>query len=363
MNGWTGLQYTIWRVWLAVTIFFWCAKFMESVAAFREAAVASGIIDLGLLAIPYLMTWLAFPAVLMLAAGFRDRQAAIYLAVTMIAQGIATVTFASVLVVGLVLLHAMTPRMPFGSWDARGNDADWFNWLMPERVLRLAWLLLAVVAGIAAYRFYLVAGLHAMRELGLLVALVVAGVVGALGPKIRKFVFPAILLIFYLAPAGTTMTHYSLAMFALLVLLFDPGWIRPKDFGQAIVFYDGACGMCHRATRFLLAEEAERRLRFSALQGSTLTKRLDYSRRSDLPDSMVFLSERDVLYTRSMAVIACWEACGGYWRLGGLFLKLIPGELLDTVYKEIAANRARMFKKPAEACPVLPHGMRARFLP
>lgn len=363
MNGWTGLQYSIWRVWLALTIFFWCAKFMQSVAAFREAAVASGIIDLGLLAIPYLMTWLAFPAVAMLAAGYRDRVAAIYLATTILAQGIATVSFETALVLGLAGLHAMTPRMPFGSWDALGNDAEWFNWLLPERVLRLAWLLLALIAGTASYRIFQVAGVHAPRELGMLGGIVVLAVLGALLPKVRRFALPASLVLLYLAPGGTTLTHYSLATFALFVLLFDPGWIRPRDFGQAIVFYDGACGLCHRATRFLLAEEAERRLRFSPLQGTTLTKRLDYARRNDLPDSLVFLSERDVIHTRSMAVIAAGEACGGYWRLGALFLKLIPGEWMDTIYTEIAANRTSFFKKPKDACPVLPHGMRARFLP
>lgn len=363
MNGWTGLQYGVWRAWLAVTIFFWCSNFMASVAAFREVAVAQGIMDLGKLAVPYLMTMLAFPVVFLLLVGFRDRIAAIYLAATMLAQGIATVELASLLIIPLAALHAMTPRMPFGSWDARGHDAEWFNWLMPEKVIRLAWLLLALIGGIGAYRFFREFGIHAPRELALLVACVVAAVIGAASQKLRLFAWGGALVLNYFAPADTILSHYSFASFALFFLLFDPGWVRPKDFGQGILFYDGACGLCHRAVRFVLAEEAERRLRFSPVQGMTLTKRLEYSKRASLPDSMVFLTERDVVYTCAMAVIAVGEACGGLWRVGATFLKLIPGELLDTIYTEVAANRAKLFKKPSEACPVLPPGMRARFLP
>ena len=54
---------------------------------------------------------------------------------------------------------------------------------------------------------------------------------------------------------------------------------------------------------------------------------------------------------------------GGYWRLIGSVLGLVPRRLLDALYDGIARIRHRIFLRPTEACPLVPSEVRTRFLP
>src|SRR5262245_33788131 len=95
----------------------------------------------------------------------------------------------------------------------------------------------------------------------------------------------------------------SLGMVMLHLFTFDPAWIPPVTARVLeTLFYDGQCGLCHRAVRFLLAEDCASGgvFRFASLGGETFRAAL--SELSGLSDSLVLLTEDGRTLTRSRAV-------------------------------------------------------------
>jgi predicted DCC family thiol-disulfide oxidoreductase YuxK len=129
-----------------------------------------------------------------------------------------------------------------------------------------------------------------------------------------------------------------------------------------MVFYDGTCGLCHRAVRFAIARDRDgSRFRFAALGGETFRRLVPGTPPAGLPDSIVVLTPGGLLLARSAAVIHILEEIGGPWRLTGRVLALVPRGIRDRAYDGIARVRHRLFKRPANACPVTPPELRARF--
>ena len=132
--------------------------------------------------------------------------------------------------------------------------------------------------------------------------------------------------------------------------------------GPSMVFYDGACGLCHRTVRFAIARDRDgSRFRFAALGGEAFRRRVPESARAGLPDSIVVLTPDGSLLTRSGAIIHILERLGGPWGWMGSVLGLVPSRIRYLGYDGIARVRYRLFSKPTDACPVTPPEMRARF--
>jgi hypothetical protein len=53
-------------------------------------------------------------------------------------------------------------------------------------------------------------------------------------------------------------------MVMLHFFTFDPAWVKPFGAETEMIFYDGHCGLCHRAVRFVLAEDRRSRMPTSA---------------------------------------------------------------------------------------------------
>ena len=131
-----------------------------------------------------------------------------------------------------------------------------------------------------------------------------------------------------------------------------------------LVFYDGHCGLCHRAVKFALHHDPEgSRFRFAPLQGSTLREQLTPTAIGALSDSIVVLSKDGDLLQQSDAVLRMLEEIGGGWASLARIGSLIPGSLRDFAYQGIAKVRHRVFRRPDEVCPLVPDELRARFLP
>ena len=131
---------------------------------------------------------------------------------------------------------------------------------------------------------------------------------------------------------------------------------------HTMVFYDGACGLCHRTVRFAIARDRDgRHFRFAALGGQAFRRLVPEALRRGLPDSIVVLTPDGTLLARSAAVIHILERIGGPWRLPGGLLALVPQGIRDLGYDGIARVRHRLFGRPADACPVTPPELRARF--
>lgn len=129
------------------------------------------------------------------------------------------------------------------------------------------------------------------------------------------------------------------------------------------LFYDGHCGLCHGAVRFVLGHDPDGPLSFAPLQGETFATEVPEDVRAALPDSLVLLTAEGSVLTRSTAVIALLRYLGGGWGAWSRILSVLPRPLRDAGYRLVAALRHRLFKRPEGLCPILPPEVRRRFLP
>jgi predicted DCC family thiol-disulfide oxidoreductase YuxK len=131
-----------------------------------------------------------------------------------------------------------------------------------------------------------------------------------------------------------------------------------------LLFYDGHCGLCHRAVKFVLRHDRRgTAFRFAPLQGDTFQARVPPEKRAGLPDSVVVLTADGKLLTRSGAFLHIFRRLGGGWRVLAGVLEVIPRPLRDAVYNTIARIRYRVFGTRDDLCPIVPADLRARFDP
>ncbi|MCW5891065.1 MAG: DUF393 domain-containing protein [bacterium] len=134
--------------------------------------------------------------------------------------------------------------------------------------------------------------------------------------------------------------------------------------GVATLFYDGGCGLCHRAVRFVLARDRTgRAFRFAPLHGETFDALVPPAARATLPDSIVLRTPDGALHVRSAALRAIGRMLGGPWSVLAAAAGVLPTRVLDAAYDAVARVRHRLFAPPPDACPVLPPALRARFDP
>jgi predicted DCC family thiol-disulfide oxidoreductase YuxK len=152
----------------------------------------------------------------------------------------------------------------------------------------------------------------------------------------------------------------SMGMVMLHLFTADPAWLKPAG-GKSMMYYDGACGMCHRFVRFVLAEDRAAAIAFAPLSGTTFAA-LPAERRRTMPDSIIVQTDDGRLLDRSRAIAQVLMSLGGAWRVAGSLLALAPRQMADGVYDAVAAIRRRWSTAPAQACPVVPPEVRARFL-
>jgi predicted DCC family thiol-disulfide oxidoreductase YuxK len=130
------------------------------------------------------------------------------------------------------------------------------------------------------------------------------------------------------------------------------------------LFYDGHCGLCHRAVKFVLRHDRSgQAFRFAPLQGETFRARVAAERRAGLPDSVVLLTRDGELLVRSAAFLHILRRLGGGWRALAALLGVIPRGMRDIAYDFVARIRYRVFGKREDLCPIVPAEWRARFDP
>ncbi len=153
------------------------------------------------------------------------------------------------------------------------------------------------------------------------------------------------------------------------VLLFDNG-IRPGiyavDGGKHVVFYDGVCGLCNGAVRWLLDEDADQVLSFAPLQGDRAGELLSDSDIDPTQlDTIVYVrnygTKQQEILIRSRAVLAIGHDIGGMFGMLAVVAGCVPRVLLDLVYRLIARTRYRIFGKN-ELCLIPDAEIRDRFL-
>jgi len=131
-----------------------------------------------------------------------------------------------------------------------------------------------------------------------------------------------------------------------------------------ILFYDGHCGLCHRAVKFVLRHDRSgSAFRFAPLQGPTFQSRISPEQRATLPDSVVVLTASGTLLVRSGAFLHILRRLGGGWKILAAALGVIPRPVLDAAYNIVARIRYRIFGTRTDLCPVVGPALRARFDP
>jgi predicted DCC family thiol-disulfide oxidoreductase YuxK len=131
-----------------------------------------------------------------------------------------------------------------------------------------------------------------------------------------------------------------------------------------LLYYDGHCGLCHRAVLFILKRDPEGSyFRFAPLQGETFQSRVPENQRATLPDSMIIETQDGTLLLRSDAWIHILRKMGGNWKLLATLLSLIPRAVRDFFYDTIASIRHKIFRRRDDVCPLVPPELSARFNP
>lgn len=290
------------------------------------------------------------------------------------------------------MAHCIVPAAPFGSLAARGRADPNGGWRLPQSLFLAAWLLMALGYSYSGWTKLIspswvdgTAFAHVLenplarptwlRELMMALpqpllqaatwsalALELSFAPLALFARFRPWLWMAMVAMHLGLLALLDFSDLTIGMLMLHAFTFNPAWIPARQANSPdLIFYDGHCGLCHRTVRFVLAEERGNSFRFAPLVSSAFDSSVEESRRAGLPDSIILKRADGELLVRSAAVIHILQRLGGTWGLVGRLLQLVPSRLRDGVYDAIAGVRHRLFAPPADACPLLPTHLRARF--
>ena len=117
-----------------------------------------------------------------------------------------------------------------------------------------------------------------------------------------------------------------------------------------IVFFDGACGLCDRAVRWLWYH-TDADVRFAPLQGETAKERVPEKYRTP-PLSTLVVWEEDALSVESDGLVVIARRMPGLrGRLARAFTLPLARPLLNVGYRLIARNRYRWFGTTCRLAP------------
>ena len=122
---------------------------------------------------------------------------------------------------------------------------------------------------------------------------------------------------------------------------------------ENVIYYDGECGLCHLAVRFILRVDSKNKFYFSPLSN------LDNNLKNI--DSIILKKGNKVFY-EGQAIIMIFENIDNNWNYLAKVLKLIPIYLLDTAYRWVSRNRAKISVKKVSSCPIVPSYYQKRFI-
>ncbi len=409
-NGWTGGQYSLFRFVFGTYL---CIHFVQLVPWGTELFSNSGMIPEGsasplLYLFPNVLAVFDAPVFVqgllvlasglsvLFALGIRDRAASIalwYIWACIFGRNPLIANPGLPYVGWMLLAHAFLAPAPYGSWACRSRADPGSQWRMSPPIFAVAWILMALGYSYSGFTKLVspswLDGTALMRVLdnplarpgplldavlGLpepLLRLASFGALGfelfyaplALSKRMRPILWAAMLFMHLSLIMLIDFADLSMGMVMLHLFTFNPDWIPPRRAAATErIFYDGNCGLCHRAIRFVLSEDRTgNAFNFAALQGEVFHKTVSDAERVTLADSLVVRTAEGVLLTRSTAVIHLAKRLGGFWRFAGKLGQMIPRALRDSAYDAVARVRHRLFRRPSESCPILPAHLRQRF--
>jgi predicted DCC family thiol-disulfide oxidoreductase YuxK len=138
---------------------------------------------------------------------------------------------------------------------------------------------------------------------------------------------------------------------------------------RALMVFDGLCGLCNSAVRWVTQQDHADRFRFTPLQSeltAVILSRHGINREAVLKSNTVYLvldagTERERLLTKSNVTVNMLLLLGGRWRVLGYLLRTVPTPLRNTAYGVFARNRYRLTGR-YEVCPLPTDAERMKFL-
>ena len=139
----------------------------------------------------------------------------------------------------------------------------------------------------------------------------------------------------------------------------------PDSGPEAIVLYDGVCGLCNRAVQFLLKRDRHDRLRFASLQsdfaGDLLERHGLNPTNLDTVYAVINHGRADEqLLAKGDAFLLFGKVLGGVWNLARLG-RIVPRSIRNSLYDFVARHRYQVFGKFA-ACPLPDVAQKHKFL-
>jgi predicted DCC family thiol-disulfide oxidoreductase YuxK len=133
----------------------------------------------------------------------------------------------------------------------------------------------------------------------------------------------------------------------------------------AILLYDGTCGFCDGAVKFILRVDRRGEMRFAALDSDFGAAVVERHPALATVDSIVYVEDPNGLgervSVRSDAALRVATYLGGPWRALGVVAGLIPAPARDWLYDRFASIRYRVFGR-VDSCALPAPGVRARFI-
>ncbi len=343
-TGWTGGQYSIFRALLGVHLL------ITSILQHTQLS-SMGNVVFGIIAITG-----AFLSVLLI-LGYLDHLAAILLAVLWaIRFGVIPggPTEAEPLLVFLLLAHLEMPRSPLGSLHYAPPMAD-TPWRMPAPVHGLI-----SIIGCGYYTTIGLAGLFHLNYSIVLALLLVSPLSLVTRYQRNVWLLQLMAITLFLLQHG----QWAIPLLPFHFFMFDPRWVpSTRPTAPEKVFFDGGCGLCHRTILLALVEDEDgSRFRFSPIGSPAFNEALSAEQRVGLPDSVVVVTDRGELLTKSRAILHILGRLGGSWRVVSAVLGIIPLGVADFFYDGIALFRKWIFPVPNVSCPLVPGYWSERFM-
>ena len=138
---------------------------------------------------------------------------------------------------------------------------------------------------------------------------------------------------------------------------------------RSLLLYDGLCGFCNNAVRWVIKHDHADRFRFAPQQSVLAADLLSQSgidREAMLAGNSVYLvlhpgTANQQLLTRSDVGVNIMMLLGGRWRILGKVLRAIPPFLRNAAYALFARNRY-LFTRKYQTCPLPTAAERIKFL-
>ncbi len=130
--------------------------------------------------------------------------------------------------------------------------------------------------------------------------------------------------------------------------------------GEPVILFDGACGLCSRAVRFVLQHERAPWCKFAAIQSASGQALVRAAGRDPSTLDTLYMWTGGALLDRSEAALAIARQLRAPWRWLTVF-HVLPIPLRDALYNAIARRRYAWFGRH-EVCELPPGLDRARFL-